>query len=277
MLTLALAQFRPRKGAYEENICRLGAVFREAAGWPSPPGLILAPEAALTGYFLEGGVRDLAVPAEKLFDDLARVHREAAGTAAGRGAGLLRGAPEPALQLGALRVARRLRRGHPARPPEDLPPDLRRVRRGALRRVGPRHRGVRHRVGPGGDPGLRGRLALDRADDRRARRRADRPDSEREPRTRHSARGRRQARQRAPLGAAGAGDRARSTGSTWRCRSWWASRGGRGSSAARSSRAPGATWSRGARCSTRRWSRPRSISRRSPAPARTRRCWPISR
>ena len=52
MLTLALAQFRPRKGAYEENICRLGSVFREAAGWESPPGLILAPEAALTGYFL---------------------------------------------------------------------------------------------------------------------------------------------------------------------------------------------------------------------------------
>jgi NAD+ synthase (glutamine-hydrolysing) len=78
MLTLALAQFRPRKGAYEENICRLGSVFREAAGWESPPGLILAPEAALTGYFLEGGVRDLAVPAEKLFDDLARAHREAA-------------------------------------------------------------------------------------------------------------------------------------------------------------------------------------------------------
>ncbi len=78
MLTLALAQFRPRKGAYEDNVCRLGAVFREAAGWHSPPELILAPEAALTGYFLEGGVRDLALPAEKLFDDLARVHREAA-------------------------------------------------------------------------------------------------------------------------------------------------------------------------------------------------------
>ena len=79
MLTIALAQFRPRKGAYDENICRLGAVFREAAGWPSAPGLILAPEAALTGYFLEGGVRDLALPAEKLFDDLVRLHRDAAG------------------------------------------------------------------------------------------------------------------------------------------------------------------------------------------------------
>jgi NAD+ synthetase len=79
MLTLALAQFRPRKGAYADNLCRLGAMLREAAGWPAPPGLILAPEAALTGYFLEGGVRDLAVPAEKLFDDLAQMHLDAAG------------------------------------------------------------------------------------------------------------------------------------------------------------------------------------------------------
>jgi NAD+ synthetase len=30
----------------------------------------------LTGYFLEGGVRDLALPAEQLFQDLARVHAE---------------------------------------------------------------------------------------------------------------------------------------------------------------------------------------------------------
>ena len=78
MLSLAIAQFRPRKGDYEENLCRLGAMFREAAGWTAPPGLILAPEAALTGYFLEGGVRDLAVPAEKLFGDLERIHRESA-------------------------------------------------------------------------------------------------------------------------------------------------------------------------------------------------------
>ena len=48
------------KGAYEENLGRLGAVFREAAAAAEPPELIVAPETALTGYFLEGGVRDLA-------------------------------------------------------------------------------------------------------------------------------------------------------------------------------------------------------------------------
>ena len=77
MLRLAIAQLRPHKGAYEENLCRLGAYFREAGGWAEPPDLIAAPEAALTGYFLEGGVRDLAVPAERLFEDLSRQHRDA--------------------------------------------------------------------------------------------------------------------------------------------------------------------------------------------------------
>jgi len=77
VLRLAIAQMRPRKGAYDENLCRLGALFREVSAWAEPPELVVAPETALTGYFLEGGVRDLAVPAERLFDDLARQHKEA--------------------------------------------------------------------------------------------------------------------------------------------------------------------------------------------------------
>ncbi len=60
-----------------ENLCRLGATFREAAEWAEPPELMVAPEAALTGYFLEGGVRDLAVSADRLFQDLTRQHAEA--------------------------------------------------------------------------------------------------------------------------------------------------------------------------------------------------------
>jgi len=77
VLRLAIAQLRPHKGAYEENLCRLGALFREAGGWAEPPDLVVAPETALTGYFLEGGVRDLAVSADHLFDDLARQHSDA--------------------------------------------------------------------------------------------------------------------------------------------------------------------------------------------------------
>jgi NAD+ synthase (glutamine-hydrolysing) len=77
VLRLAIAQIRPHKGAYEQNLCRLGALFREVGDWPEPPELVVAPETALTGYFLEGGVRDLAVSADQLFDDLSRQHEEA--------------------------------------------------------------------------------------------------------------------------------------------------------------------------------------------------------
>ncbi len=77
MLRLAIAQIRPQKGAYQENLCRFGALFREVGAWPEPPELVVAPETALTGYFLEGGVRDLAITGDQLFADLSRQHQEA--------------------------------------------------------------------------------------------------------------------------------------------------------------------------------------------------------
>jgi NAD+ synthetase len=76
VLRLAIAQVRPHKGAYEENLCRLGALFREVGSWPEPPELVVAPETALTGYFLEGGVRDLAISGDQLFADLSRQHSD---------------------------------------------------------------------------------------------------------------------------------------------------------------------------------------------------------
>jgi NAD+ synthase (glutamine-hydrolysing) len=77
VLRLAIAQVRPQKGAYQENLCRFGSLLREVGAWPEPPELLVAPETALTGYFLEGGVRDLAISADQLFDDLSRQHEEA--------------------------------------------------------------------------------------------------------------------------------------------------------------------------------------------------------
>ncbi|MDX2122949.1 MAG: NAD+ synthase [Gemmatimonadota bacterium] len=76
MLRLAIAQFRPDKGEYPANLARAGAVFAEVGKWPEPPDLVVFPESALTGYFLEGGVQELALPAERLFEDLGRVHKE---------------------------------------------------------------------------------------------------------------------------------------------------------------------------------------------------------
>jgi NAD+ synthase (glutamine-hydrolysing) len=77
VLRLAIAQLRPRKGAYQENLCRLGAHFRELGSWPEPPDVVVAPETGLTGYFVEGGVRDLALSADQLYDDLSRQHHDA--------------------------------------------------------------------------------------------------------------------------------------------------------------------------------------------------------
>jgi predicted amidohydrolase len=54
---IAVVQFKPRKGEVEANLAALTAIFAQLlAGPASPPQLVVLPEAALTGYFLEGGV-----------------------------------------------------------------------------------------------------------------------------------------------------------------------------------------------------------------------------
>jgi len=74
MLRLAVAQFKPGKGDYAENLGRIGGIFAALAGRADAPELLVFPEAALTGYLLEGGVRDLAVTAGTLFEDLLGQH-----------------------------------------------------------------------------------------------------------------------------------------------------------------------------------------------------------
>ncbi|HEX3549519.1 MAG TPA: nitrilase-related carbon-nitrogen hydrolase [Candidatus Elarobacter sp.] len=54
-----LVQFKPRKGDVAANLAAMRDVFAQLA--PSSPDLIVFPEAALTGYFLEGAVYELAV------------------------------------------------------------------------------------------------------------------------------------------------------------------------------------------------------------------------
>jgi predicted amidohydrolase len=73
-LHLLVAQTRPRKGDYAENLRQVGGVLGQAAGIEDPPGLVVFPETALTGYFVEGGVRELAVTAGTLFRDLTAQH-----------------------------------------------------------------------------------------------------------------------------------------------------------------------------------------------------------
>jgi NAD+ synthase (glutamine-hydrolysing) len=81
MLRLAVAQFKPAKGEYAANLRRLGTLFAQVAEGPEPPDLLVLPEAAVTGYMVEGGVRELAVTAGTLFDDLVAQHQLAGAPA----------------------------------------------------------------------------------------------------------------------------------------------------------------------------------------------------
>jgi len=76
-LDLAIVQFRPRKGDYGSNIARMGDLLARAATLTPRPAVVQFPETAATGYFVEGGVRDLAVTAGELARDLDAAYRQA--------------------------------------------------------------------------------------------------------------------------------------------------------------------------------------------------------
>src|SRR5579871_554285 len=72
---VAAAQIKPRKGDYEGNLCRLGEVFAQLEADAPETDVLALPETVLSGYFLEGGVRDVARSREALFADLLRTYR----------------------------------------------------------------------------------------------------------------------------------------------------------------------------------------------------------
>ena len=73
----AIAQIRPVKGEYAANLQRIGGVLAQVATLEPPIDLVLFPETATSGYFVEGGVREVAVTAGTLLRDLAEQHRAA--------------------------------------------------------------------------------------------------------------------------------------------------------------------------------------------------------
>ena len=73
-IRIALSQFRPTKGEYADNVARIGAVVTQAAALDSAPDLVVFPETATSGYFVEGGVKELAVTAGTLARDLAAAY-----------------------------------------------------------------------------------------------------------------------------------------------------------------------------------------------------------
>jgi NAD+ synthase (glutamine-hydrolysing) len=77
LIHLALAQLTPRKGDYPGNLKRLGPVFAQLDSLSPRPMVLCLSESALTGYFLEGGVRESAVTAGQLAADLDATYRGA--------------------------------------------------------------------------------------------------------------------------------------------------------------------------------------------------------
>ena len=77
-MKVAVVQTKPRKGDFEANFAELAAIFKQLRDDTVPYDLIVLPEAALTGYFLEGAVYELAVTPEALAERLAAAWRAGA-------------------------------------------------------------------------------------------------------------------------------------------------------------------------------------------------------
>ena len=73
-VALALVQFAPRKGDVEANFERVAQVFQalrhDRDGFPQ---VVVFPEACLSGYFVEGGVREVARSAKAVVDRLVKI------------------------------------------------------------------------------------------------------------------------------------------------------------------------------------------------------------
>jgi NAD+ synthetase len=77
---LAIVQFKPRKGDYKSNLARLPQVFSQLDQLEPRPEVAVFAETALTGYFVEGGIRDVAMTAGALAQDLDAQYRQSVST-----------------------------------------------------------------------------------------------------------------------------------------------------------------------------------------------------
>src|SRR2546422_4126001 len=95
MPRLAIAQIRPTKGEYAANLQKIGGVLAQLAKLESRVDLVIFPETSTSGYFVEGGVRDVAVTAGAPFPGLPPEHEGAPGPPPGGAGGVFRGFPKP--------------------------------------------------------------------------------------------------------------------------------------------------------------------------------------
>ncbi len=79
MIRHALVQFKPHKGRLGRNLARLGGVLEELKD--EEVDVLTLPETALSGYFLQAGVREQALTARHLFDLLKEMLNKASWNA----------------------------------------------------------------------------------------------------------------------------------------------------------------------------------------------------
>ena len=77
---LVVIQLKPRKGDYAVNLARLAGIFSQIDSLEPRPDVAVFAETALTGYFVEGGVRDVAMTAGALARDLQSQYTSAVST-----------------------------------------------------------------------------------------------------------------------------------------------------------------------------------------------------
>jgi predicted amidohydrolase len=69
-LSVLSAQIKPKKGDYRANLAIVGQIFTQIKDAPLPADVLVLPETAMSGYFLEGGVREVARTKEEIFNEL---------------------------------------------------------------------------------------------------------------------------------------------------------------------------------------------------------------
>ncbi len=78
-LHLAIAQFRPRKGDAPANLRRVGEILAQAAALDPAPDVVQFAETVVSGYFVEGGVRELSFTTPALAAAVAASYAAAGG------------------------------------------------------------------------------------------------------------------------------------------------------------------------------------------------------
>lgn len=69
-INVLAAQIRPKKGDYNYNLKQVSQIFAQLRDQKIPADVLVLPEAAMSGYFLEGGVREVARTKEEIFSEL---------------------------------------------------------------------------------------------------------------------------------------------------------------------------------------------------------------